>query len=157
MIGAEFGSSINSGSQFMDVENDTKNFTYENDSIKALFLTQNIYKIGGEYKLTNSVALRAGYAYSTPSALNRIGKEFNPNTVRTDSEYFVQNGGTQYFSAGIGYRENNWYIDFAFLNKIYNTKFYPYNYNKLNSNRATEAGRISVSNINLIATLGFRF
>lgn len=157
VIGVEFGSSINSSTQFMDLENDTRNFNYENDSINALFTTQNIIKIGGEYKLTDKFALRAGYAISNPSVLSRMGKEFGSFSIRTDVDYFVPNGNTQYYTAGIGYRETNWYFDIAFLNKRYSQKFYPYNYSKLDATRVGEPGKVTTLNYNFIATLGFRF
>ena len=141
----------------MDLENDTRNFNYENDSINALFTTQNIIKIGGEYKLTDKFALRAGYAISNPSVLSRMGKEFSSFSIRTDVDYFVPNGNTQYYTAGIGYRETNWYFDIAFLNKRYSQKFYPYNYSKLDATRAGEPGKVTTLNYNFVATLGFRF
>ena len=157
VIGIEYVTSYNSGSIFMNKNNSTSDHGYENDSIKALFNTQHIFKIGGEYKLTDNFSLRAGYAYAEPATSYKLGKEFNPNTIRTDVEYFVPSGNTQYLTAGLGYRESKWYIDLAVINKVYNEKFYAYNSRKLAPNRANVAGMVTTSNINVIATIGLRF
>jgi hypothetical protein len=157
VIGVELVNSHNSGSKFMDVNNSTFDYGYENDSISVLFTTQQMIKIGGEYKLTNNFSVRAGYAIATPATLSRIGKEFIPNTLRTDLDYFVQNGNTNYLTAGVGYRESNWYIDLALINKTYSEKFYPYNYGKLDASYATIPGNVNTSNLSIVTTLGFRF
>lgn len=142
---------------FMDMQNNTNYYGLENDSIKALFNKQMMLKIGGEYKLTDHFSLRAGYAFASPATSDKLGKEFNPNTIRTDVEYFVPSGNTQYLTAGLGYRESNWYIDLAVMNKVYVEKFYAYNSSKLAPGRANVAGMVSTSNINVIGTIGLRF
>ncbi|MDD4489617.1 MAG: outer membrane protein transport protein [Paludibacter sp.] len=157
VIGFEYAASLNSGSKFMDINNNTFYHSYENDSIKAFFNKQTMIKIGGEYKLTDHFSIRAGYAFAGPATSDKLRKEFNPNTIRTDVEFFVPNGSTQYLTAGLGYRESNWYIDLAVMNKVYDEKFYAYNSNKLAPNRANVAGIVTTSNINVIGTIGLRF
>jgi len=157
LIGIECGISHNEQSKFMDLDNNTLDYGYENDSIRALFNTQHFLKIGGEYKLTDQFAIRAGYATANPVTLSRIGKEFIPNTIRTDVAYFTPRGNTNYWSAGIGYRESKWFIDLAVINKTYSERFYPYNYSKLDASRQENPGKVTTSNFNIVATLGFRF
>ena len=157
VIGVELVNSVNSASRFMDVNRSTFDYGFENDSISVLFNQQQMIKIGGEYKLTQNFSVRGGYAIATPPTLSRIGKEFIPNTIRTDLAYTVQNGNTNYLTAGVGYRESNWYIDVAFMNKTYSENFYAYNYRKLHSDFASVPGKISTSNMSVLATIGFRF
>ncbi len=157
VIGIEYVTSLNSGSKFMDMNNSTFNHSYENDSIKVLFNKQTMVKIGGEYKLTDHFSIRAGYAFASPATSGKLGKEFNPNTIRTDVEYFVPSGNTQFLTAGLGYRESNWYVDLAVMNKVYDEKFYAYNSSKLAANRANVPGNVTTSNINIIGTIGLRF
>jgi hypothetical protein len=71
--------------------------------------------------------------------------------------YFVPKGNTNYWSAGFGYRESKWYIDLAVINKTYVERFYPYNYKKLDKTRRIDPGKVSTTNFNIVATLGFRF
>lgn len=156
LIGIEYNNSSNSTSKFMDLNNNSFNYRFENDSIRTLFNEQNTIKIGGEYKVTDKLALRAGYAYSGPAALNRIAKEMIPNTIRTDVEYFVNNN-TKYLTAGFGYRENNWFFDFAVMNKTISESFYPYNSNKLSSSLAVSPASVNTSYLSIIASMGIRF
>ena len=82
------------------------------------------------------------------------------NTTRTDTEYF-QNNGVNYLTAGFGYREAGWFIDFAYMNKILDETFYAYNTNdvvKLNSNlSAVVPASIKTTNNNFIFTIGLKF
>jgi hypothetical protein len=157
LIGVEYGISHNEQSKFMDLEKNTFDYSYENDSIRTLFATQGLLKVGGEFKLTDKFAIRAGYAMANPVILSRIGKEFIPNTIRTDVAYLVPKGNANYWSAGFGYREGRWYIDLAVINKTYSERFYPYNYKKLDTTRRIDPGKVNTTNFNIVTTLGFRF
>lgn len=157
VLGIEYGISHNNLSKYMDLDNNAFPYRYENDGIRTYFTTQHLLKIGGEFKLTDHFAIRAGYATANPVTLPGIGKEFIPNTIRTDVEYFVPKGNTNYWSAGIGYRESRWFLDLAVINKTYTEKFYPYNYKKLNPAIADSPGTVKTSDLNLVATLGFKF
>ena len=59
-------------------------------------------------------------------------------------------------TAGLGYRENNWYIDVAVMKKTIYEKFYPYNTGKLNSAYAIAPATVNTSNLSIFATIGFR-
>jgi len=155
VIGIEYVNSQNSGSKLMNLENNTSDYSYENDSINVLFNNQHTIKIGGEYKLNDNIALRAGYAFTGPASSSRLGKEMIPNTIRTDMEYFIHNS-TTYLTAGVGYRESNWYIDLAMMNKMVNESFSPYNSKKLASNLHVNPASLNNLNLNIVATIGFK-
>lgn len=156
LIGIEYVNSRNYSARFMDDSNNSFNFRYENDSIQSLFNSQHTFKIGGEYKLTDNVALRAGYAFSTAPTRNSLSKLMAPNTNRTDIEYFVP-GTTRYLTGGIGYRETSWAFDLAFVNKTYNEDFYAYNPSKVDSNLSMPPASVTTTNLSILATLTFRY
>lgn len=156
LVSVEYSNSTNFSTKMMDLENNSYNFRYENDSISTLFNSQHTFKIGGEYKLTGKLAIRAGYAYSTAAVNDRIQKEMNSNTNRTDIEYFIP-GSSSYLTGGIGYRESEWAFDLAVVNKYYNEKFFAYNVNKVDANSAMPSATISNSNLTFLATLSLRF
>lgn len=155
VIGIELRTSQNSATKLMNVDNTTNGFGFANDSIRALFNNQNTLKIGGEYKLTDNFSLRAGYAFTGPASSPNLGKEMNPNTTRTDMEYFIHNS-TTYMTAGVGYRESKWYVDLAVMNKIMNESFYPYNSSKLGDGLSMAPASVINSNLNIVATIGFK-
>jgi len=127
-------------------------FDKENDGIRENLNGSGTIKIGGEYKLTDNFSLRAGYANTSNATVAGAAKSIRTNSVRTDTEYF-QHNSTNYITAGFGYRESGWFIDFAYLNKILDESFYPYN---SNATPVSPAAIIS-SNNNMVLTLGFKF
>lgn len=168
-ISAEYDYSTNTSTKFYDEDGNAESFTYENDGIEILKNGQKVkiggiknmlknvqtIKIGGEYKLTENISLRAGYAYmSAATNNNQADKLMRYNTTRTDTEYF-QNNRTDYLTAGFGYREASWFIDFAYMNRILDETFYPYNSNSLAI--AVNPASVKTTNNNFVVTLGFKF
>ncbi|MEA4936203.1 MAG: outer membrane protein transport protein [Paludibacter sp.] len=155
VIGVEYVNSQNPETKLMNIENNTNGLGIANDSIRSLFKDQHTIKIGGEYRLNDNFSLRAGYAFTGAATSSDLGKEMNPNTTRTDVEYFIQNS-TSYLTAGVGYRESKWYVDLAIMNKMVNEKFSPYNSRKLGSNLQVNPASINNFNFNVVATIGFK-
>ena len=138
----------------MDTSGSTQSFSDENQGMSQMLSDVSTIKIGAEYKLTDNFALRAGYAYSTNATDPNAAKLVRYNTIRTDTEFY-RNNSTNYFSAGFGYREANWYIDCAYMNKMLNESFYPYNSNNLAI--AVNSAKVITNTNNLVVTLGLKF
>ncbi|MFT3753859.1 MAG: hypothetical protein QM800_13605 [Paludibacter sp.] len=103
--------------------------------------------------------MRAGYANSTNATVPEALKSIRYNTLRTDLEFF-QHNRTDYLTAGFGYRESGWFIDFAYMNKTLNETFYPYNTSEVaerNPSLAVNPAKLITSNNNVVVTLGFKF
>lgn len=156
VIGLEYMMSDLSGARLMNTNNDMAPYRYENDSIRTLFNNQQTLKMGAEIKLNKQISIRGGYAVTRPATSSRLAKEFIPNTIRTDMEYFVHTG-TDYITGGVGYRDTNWYFDLAFMNMITHENFYPYNSNKLSNNLAVRPATVKTDKTSLVATIGFKF
>ncbi len=156
LLSAEYSSSNYSGTRLMNIKGSAKEFSVENDGMRDMMNSARTIKVGGEYKLTDNFAIRAGYANTSSPTKPNAAKVMRDNTIRTDTEYFLRNR-TDYLSAGFGYQESNWHIDFAFMNKIQDENFYPYNSKSLGDNLAVTPASIITSNKNLVVTLGFKF
>jgi long-subunit fatty acid transport protein len=156
VIGIEYINSKNYTSKFMEKSGNSYNHRYVNDSINVLFNAQHTIKIGGEYKLNDNVAVRAGYALSTSPVNKRINKEMDPNTIRTDIEYFIP-GVTRFYTGGIGYREAGWSFDFAVVKKEVQEDFFAFNPLKVNVNQRIPSASVLSNNLSILATVGFRF
>ena len=133
-----------------DTDNSTDGFERQNNNMNNVLQSMHTIKIGAEYRATDNVSLRAGLATTTTATKQDAVKEMFSNTLRTDSEFF-RHTGTNYITAGIGYRERYWYFDFAYMHKQLNESFMPYDTNAL------EAAEVTTSNNNFVATFGFRF
>lgn len=159
IISAEYDYSNYTGIRLMSEKGDSQDFSDENQGMNDMLNDVSTIKIGAEYKLTNNFSLRAGYANSSNATKNTAAKLMRFNTVRTDTEYFLNNS-TNYLSAGFGYREANWFIDLAYMNKIMDESFYPYNTNKIaesNPSLAVSPASVITTNSNIIVTVGLKF
>ena len=154
LISAEYSSSFNTGTFFMDTNGSASSFADENSGIKTMLNNVQTIKLGAEYKLSSNLSLRAGFANMSAGSNPKSDKLLRYNTTRTDVEYFLNNN-TNFYTAGIGYRESNWYIDFAYVNKFQDETFFPYNSNNLPV-RVTSAD-VQTTNNNIIFTVGLKF
>ena len=154
LVSAEYDYDNNTGIRLMDQNGDSQSFSSENQGMPHMLSDVSTIKIGGEYKLTDNFALRAGYAYSTNATDPKAAKLVQPNTVRTDMEFY-RNNSTDYITAGFGYREANWFIDFAYMYKTLNESFLPYNSNNLDI--AVNLAKVLTNTNNLVVTVGLKF
>jgi hypothetical protein len=114
---------------------DTYDFYNENQNIQKIFKRVYNLRIGAETRI-GPISLRGGYSYYpspyVSSEINRIANKYN-------------------ISSGIGYRNNNFFFDIAYIYSIYNEYYYLYNtYN-------AQPAKINLNNSRLITTIGFRF
>lgn len=108
----------------------------DNESIKDVYKSTHNIRVGAELKL-NYLYLRGGYSYSTsPYAKETINSDNNVSGV----------------SGGIGYRQNNLFIDFGF--RQMNNK---YNYAVLSGNPQLDIANVDRTQNNFVLTLGVKF
>jgi hypothetical protein len=142
--------------QLLNESGDAKAYSYDNSDINTMLNNARTIKIGGEYKVTNNLALRAGYANQSNITKTDATKWLGAATVRTDPEFFLHNR-TDYFTMGLGYREAGWYADFACTNKLTDEKYYAFNSTEMYDTFKTTPASVKTSTIHFIATLGLRF
>lgn len=171
LISAEYVRDFSASSYFMDKDYSTNAFKDENDSMKSVLRDVQTIKIGLEYKYTPNLSFRLGYANISAGTNPFANLLLQPNTTRTDVHYFINNS-TNFITAGIGYRESNWYMDLAYVNKIVDETFYAYNSfagdlltimhnrfptEKNTANLVVKPANISTISNNLIFTIGLKF
>jgi len=156
VLSAQYDLSNYTATRLMDENGNKEDYTAENDGMKEMLNDVQTIKIGGEYKLTDNFSLRAGYAKMNSANKEEAQKYMISNTTRTDTEYFLHNG-TNYLTAGFGYREAGWFIDFALMHKIVDEKFMSFNSNLLAPAYAITPAKISTVTNNLVVTVGLKF
>lgn len=111
-----------------------------NRLIKENMQKQHTIKAGFEYRLTNSLSVRAGYATQTsPYKKEALGDRFKDEVwnehsgnqnywgddrtlmfdASTKPNYSLLDG-TQYLCGGLGWAKGNWFFDFAVMDRIQN-------------------------------------
>ncbi len=117
----------------MRLRSSATSFSHENNIIRNSFQAQHNIRVGGEARL-HPVVLRAGYAYHSNPYKSGIN-EMERNTL----------------SAGLGIRDQSYFIDFGYFFTQYSEDFYPYAAN------LTQAVNYDYSRSGFLMTLGFRF
>ena len=150
LLSAEYVYNAYGNTRFYDEDGNSDTFKEENSTMKDVLQGAHTIKIGAEYRLTDFISLRGGLATTTAATKSDATKDMFTNTIHTDPEYFLHKG-TYYFTAGAGYRKNDWYFDLGYMHKRHNESFMPY------STNALKAAKVTTSNNNIVATIGFRF
>lgn len=111
------------------------NFYDENTAIREKYaITQNI-KLGSEFRIKH-FALRAGYSIFGSPFVNGIN-----------------DGETTHYSGGFGFRDKNYFIDFAYVHSISNEDYYLYG----SENVVVEPVKNQHFANNFVVTIGFRY
>ncbi len=151
-ISAEYDLINYSLSHFQQNRNSVQSFGDINAAMRDVLNSVHMLKLGAEARLTDNIALRAGYALVSPATNQNYnnGKLLVQNTVNTNTEYFDQKFSTNLYTMGLGYRTNSWYFDFAYSYKMQTEEFYPY------QDRALLPAKIDNSRSNYTFTVGLR-
>lgn len=114
---------------------DGHDFDVENSAITEAYKATHNIRAGFEYKLGH-LALRGGYAF--------YGSPYSSAEINKDASYSS-------FSGGIGIREKDFFIDFAYVYTTHDEKYFMYAHNSLDpaSNNSNTS--------KFLATFGFRF
>lgn len=150
IISFDYGLADYTSMKLKDYYGSSSTFKSQNADIdKHLKLTHS-FKVGAEYNLSSKVALRLGYALITSATEKNAFKDilFDDDT---NPHYFIEKP-TNYFSGGIGYRSNYWFLDLAYQLRYQNLDFYAFD-----SFYGNKPAEIKNSQHNLIATFGFKF
>lgn len=111
----------------------TDPFSDENDAIQIKYRSQRNIRLGGELRL-DPLTLRAGYAlYGSPYHTN------------------INDGERQSISFGFGFRDEDYFLDFAYVMSVQKEDYYLYN------SADIEPATIKSLNNGFMFTLGFKY
>lgn len=120
--------------EFVDYASIRINQDSYTDDVKANFKGAMNFRLGGEYKLDPQFLIRAGYNYQS-------------------SPYKDLESTRQLATAGLGYRINNVYVDFTYLNQLQKQEYLPYS----SYTNPTEVAKIDNQRNSVMLTLGVKF
>lgn len=134
--------SISADYQFVDYGNarfrPTADFMDVNNDIGYSYKSQNIIRIGGEYRY-GAFNFRGGFGYA-------------------DSPYDhkINDGAKISYSAGIGFRDQYYFIDFAWVHSQQTQDYYPYTLMNTTDYAVTKSVN-DISSETFLLTFGFKF
>lgn len=127
-ISGEYNFVNYAGTRFRDKRNSQYLFDEINNDMSRVLNNVHVMKVGAEWRATPNFALRAGYATITPpvNIAYDDGKLLMGNSSSTNTEYFDQKYNINFYTFGFGYRTNEWFLDFAFVQRAQSEDFFPY-------------------------------
>ena len=137
LISADYEFVDYSIAKFSDTQ-DPYDYSSKNRDIKNSLKSASNIRLGGELRL-NKLYLRTGYGY--------YGKAFKPGEDNQNLDYTS-------FSGGIGYREQNLSLDFAYTNYRYSQTYILY---PLDSSFNSATANLSTHTNMFTLTLGYKF
>lgn len=123
---------------------DREYFDMINDDIRNSFKSTYNFKIGGEYRVNSNISMRAGYAlYNSP---------YEKGFINSGSDL-------QLLSAGIGFRQGNFFLDLAFVNTSYDeySAYYSVLADNPEDDIVSEIVKIKNNFNDIKITFGFKF
>lgn len=130
-----------------------------NSCIDRYLQTQHTFKVGGEYRITNNLSARLGYAfvtspYTDDALYGHVADgDVNQCYYETTKVNYQTLGNQYYITGGLGWSGQNWYVDAAFQ----------YHYSKYHAAAwpddfaVTEPIDVNFGEKNIDVTVGYRF
>lgn len=131
---------------------DNYDYSSKNTEIQNVFHATNNLRIGGEFRATDNFSLRAGYQF--------IGNPWEKNySLQDGSTIQLSNYNDSYsiYSAGFGYRQQNFFIDFAYRLSSIKNAYKVHEISNSDSLLGSNIASVNYSNSQATITLGFRF
>ena len=132
-------------------------FAQTNQQVKDYYKSSVTFRAGLEYRVSNNVSFRAGYAHvSDPVKEDAKNNQIEIVTAGTDPSYQLDNT-TDYITAGIGYHYKHFYVDAAYVYRHQSADWHAFTADpdyKLDS-----GAQAKMTNINnqVVVSLGFKF
>lgn len=117
------------------------------DNVRTTFKASNEIRIGGEFKVTPSFSVRAGYSYKTSPVEENLTQD---PTAGTSMSYTLDNK-TQRYTAGVGYRYKAFYADLAYERTNRQSDYYGF------FNAEAPSSTLKDANNEVAVSVGFKF
>lgn len=137
------------------LDNIGQQYVDRNNYIQAYYQASNIFRVGGEFRVTPQFSVRAGYSYQSSPVKETIrNNSENIITVGTIPSYTFDNS-IQYITAGLGYRYKAMYVDAAYVHKTRKSDYHAFS--PVVPIEESPVASITDNNNQIVFTLGFRF
>ncbi len=132
------------GYEYLDATQEIKNYLKGSHTIR----------LGAEYRVSNSVSLRAGYSYQTTGTNDDVKNDRVDVEVAGTNPAYSYDTSNQHITCGLGYHSGGFYADLAYVNQLRKTNYHAFPGIEDLSTVMTE---VKDNNNRIQATIGFRF
>lgn len=132
-------------------------YEYTNEDIKSYYRATNTLRVGAEFRVTPRFSVRAGYSFVSSPV-----KE----SVRDNKEIIYTSGTlpnyrlddtTNYYTCGLGYKYQKFYIDLAYIYKHLSSEYHAYTPDPKSPSIPSPSAKLSLNNSQIVMSCGFRF
>lgn len=128
-----------------------------NNDINNYFKTAMSLRVGAEYRLTRNFSLRAGYSFvGSPVEKNAAENKDLIYTAGTIPSYTFDKN-TNYVTAGIGYRNDGFYVDMAYVYKNMKSTYHAYTPDPEVPSIPCPQANLSFNNSRIVLSTGIKF
>lgn len=131
---------------------DNYDYSSQNSDISNVFHSAGNLRIGGEYRATDNFSIRAGYQLLGNPWTKTYS--FDDGTSISLANY---NDSYSVYSTGFGYRQQNFYIDFAYRLSSINESYKVHEISSTDTSNGANIASVSFLNNQATITFGFRF
>lgn len=140
---------------------DVNGFPYDDTNTSISNHMQTVYnmRLGGEYRMTDNLSLRAGTAwYGSAYRDNMTADNTYVRAVGTTPHYAFDEG-SRYYTGGLGYRNGAFFMDAALTNQRLKESVFPFYDEPVSGENRTDNRYASVTTnrLNVVLSAGFKF
>lgn len=144
-------------------DNQGNDYKYMNEDVKTYYQAANIVRLGGEFRLTPQVSVRAGYSYESTPVTQRMADDLEPvytsgpDDTETTPSYSCDKS-TQYITCGLGYKYKGFYVDAAYVHKYRQSTFHGFTPRETGGNlTGAPTANITDHDNSFVLSIGYRF
>ena len=128
-----------------------------NNDIETYYQSTTTLRLGAEYRITPRFSVRVGYSHvSSPVRKEAKDGSMTIYTSGTMPNYRMDNS-TNYYTCGLGYNFNNFFIDGAYVHKRMNSEYHAYTPDPVNPQIPSPTSKLTLSNNQIVLTAGVKF
>jgi long-subunit fatty acid transport protein len=140
---------------------DINGFPYDDTNASINNHMQTVYnmKLGGEYRITDNLSLRAGTAWFGAAYRDNMTADNTYVRAVGTTPHYAFDKGSRYYTGGLGYRNGAFFMDAAIANQQLTEDVFPfydepvYGENRTDNRYAT----IKTNRLNVVFSAGFKF
>lgn len=134
-------------------------YYYTNSDIKDYYKTSVTFRAGVEYRISDNVSARVGYAHvSEPVKSDAKDNRLPIYTSSTNmSPSYEFDNTTDYITAGLGYRYKHFYLDAAYVNRRKTSEWHAFSPDIEVPSASGAQAKLTNYDNQIVLSLGFRF
>jgi len=151
LLSVDYDYSNYASNRFSPAVDDNYDYSAKNEELRNVFKSAGNLHIGGEFRLTPNFSLRGGYEL--------FGNPWKSSTTSNGTTLNLANANDSYstYSAGFGYRQQNFFIDFAYRMIQSSQAYVVHDMTVTDSSYGMNVAQLKGANNQATVTFGFRF